>query len=279
MAWIKTKSIDGVDVVVGFGAPGVDPEETKKRVARDLEKSDEWKAADKLQKQVDDQLSNLVKSQESIVNQLKISRGRRTKHGGAQRNALHEKYKETTAEIERHKEQIADALDKVSKRAEELFRTRHVLLRGGGYREVDQSVWDDLRAKYTAMGPRRKLLPSGTVIDDLRKSNYLYKTNGRWESGRIEKLSDKLPATGKLAEQLTDDDKLEIMIQGKRDTIAEMDPQQRSRMLKDELDSAALHAAQLVIAYELQGRDDPKDDAKEWLTAEEKRIKEIYNVA
>lgn len=277
MPWVKINIIDGLEIIRGFNGPGIDPEETKKRVAVELAKTSEWKAAEKIKVQVNDQVRNLLKSRSQLSTQLKMSGLRQTKHAIARNSVLCEKHKAVNVEIDKYKQQINAALAKVSDKAGQLFDTCSVSLQGGGYREVDQPTWDKLHAEFGGLKPRQMLKADGSVIDDLRKLIYIHKIDGRWVDGRITKLGETVPPNGKPVNQLTDDDRREIMDQGKRDMIKEMEPSQRAKMLQGELDAAALQAAQLVTAYELQSRDAPREDARAWLTAEEKRIKEIFD--
>jgi hypothetical protein len=279
MPHIEIRKTDGINIVIGFGSPGIDPVATKKRVAEELQKSTEWKAAELLRERIAENVGNLLKNRAQLTTQLKISSSRQTKHAISKKTALRDRYEETNAKIEEYRQQVGDAMAKVAERGKQLFDECAVLLQGPGYREVDQATHQAMQDKHRALGPSQLLTADGSIVDDLRRTDYIYKIDGRWVSGRITKLGEVIPEGGKPVNQLTDDDRRGIMDQGKRDMIADLTPDEREKMLKQDLDAAALSAAQLVTAYELQRREDPRGDARAWLDVEESKIKEIYNVA
>jgi hypothetical protein len=281
MPLIKFKIIDGVKVVQSFKEPNIDPEATKKKLIAELEKSDEWDEYQKTLQKVTDQIRTTTVRRADVEGTIKRA-------GNGQGSAIVQKrkaqnvneYQKCNAEIQRYHDILAQSLEALNAKREQLLPDCTIRLSGGGYEQVDSKTCDKLKDAYKALRPRQYLTSDGTVIDDLRQTIYVAKIDGLWKSGKIEKLGEKLPNGAKSPDRLTEVEKTEIMNQARREWVAGLDHDDRKKLKADELDNARLAAATQRSAFELEHSDDEaKKMAQEWLAAEKAKIEELYDVA
>lgn len=281
MNWIKFHSIDGINVIVDFSGPGIDPEATKKKLIAELEKSDEWVEYQKTLQRVTEQIRKTTVRRAEVEGVIKRA-------GNGQGSAIVQKrkaqnvnaYQKCNAEIQRYHDILAQSLEALNAKREQLLPGCTIRLSGGGYEQVDGKTYDKLKAAYKALRPRQYLTGDCTVIDDLRQTVYVAKINGIWKSGKIEKLGGKLPTGAKSPDRLTEVEKTEIMNQARREWVAGLDHDDRKKLKADELDNARLAAVTQQKAFELEHSDDEaKKMAQEWLAAEKAKIEELYDVA
>lgn len=281
MQYIQTRIIDGIKIVIGFSPPNIDPEATKKKLIAELEKSDEWAEYQKTLQRVTKQIRMTTVRRAEVEGAIKRA-------GNGQGSAIVQKrkaqnvnaYQKCNAEIQRYHDILAQSLEALNAKREQLLPGCTIRLSGGGYEQVDSETYNKLKDVYKALRPRQYLTRDGMVIDDLRQTVYVTKIDGLWKSGKIEKLGEKLPTGAKSPDRLTEVEKTEIMNQARREWVAGLDQDDRKKLKADELDNARLAAVTKQKAFELEHSDaEAKKMAQEWLAAEKAKIEELYDVA
>jgi hypothetical protein len=259
MPHIRTKDIDGIAIVVGFSSPGIDPEETRRAIQQRAINSPAGQKLSKIVRQIDT----------VATRRAELSKGR------AKRVAINQ----CTAEIKRYKVMLEAAMNEVKQVTHSIAQDTVILLRGPGYHEVDDKTHKTLRSLYQALGPAQMLTADGQTITDRRKEELFYKSDGEWAVKRIATLGEDIPAGAKTRDELTNEEIADIIDQKKRARIEAMSTTERQKQLAKALEAIALQAATVRSAYEIEGRDNPLDDARLWYEAEKKRVEEVFDVS
>ncbi|MHC4229718.1 MAG: hypothetical protein ACYSW0_19975 [Planctomycetota bacterium] len=280
MPWVQFGKIDGVEVVLGFGSPGIDPEATKKKVMAELEGSVEFAEYRKTAMKVSKQIETVTKRRAEAEGAIKRAGNGQGRHVLKKRKSEKiDTYQKCNKEIQRYHGILEQSLSALEAKKLELIDSCVVLLSGGGYEQVGEDTYKTLFDAHKTLRPRQYVTRDGSVIDDLRGTKYLVKTDGMWVSVKISKFGEALPDGAKLQNQLTADDRTEIMDQAKARWIAGLDDGERQKLLAKELDEASMQAALRRSAFELSDHKDPTGAAKKWLQAQQAKIREVYNVA
>jgi hypothetical protein len=279
MAYLNIAKIGETEIITGFTPPSIDPVETKKVVAVEMEKTDVFKRRTKIHKQV----SRIYQERQSILNRIgPLSAGLRD-------NPDDEKIK---LEIEKLRKQFIDTNPKLAKMEilnnevkpeydaeyRRLFDKHCIRFSIPGCTVISENEKQKIKEEMDALEPGQHLTPQLNIITDRRGQTYFAQRNGKWVDTTITTIDHRLPDDAKLTEELTDDDRASIMASETRDAIKMMTPASRNAARQRALDGVRDAAVIKERGFHLDGFDDSEERAKMWLKDEKQKIEELYDV-
>jgi hypothetical protein len=93
----------------------------------------------------------------------------------------------------------------------------------------------------------------GTIIPDWRGTEFFIKTDGRWDKEKVDHIGVSLPNGAILPDDLTADQRAEIVDQAEGDRIASLTADQRAAEMTARLEAAADEAVRLAQRAQIQG--------------------------
>jgi hypothetical protein len=277
MPYLATKKIDGIDIVVGFTGPSIDPVATQKKVNALIDKTTEAADVDRLTAEkldLDRQLDKCLMKARNPANRRRIVAGVQFDAGKKYRLEA----QQLADQSNKKSDEIRALLQTIQRQAKALYESEPVYTGGGGYVDVDDETWDELKRKHSGLARGTLLCLDGSIIQDLRGKRYVAKVDDRWVPCQPQTLTDEVPDGAKLESELTDADRSEIMDQRAEDALRAMSDDDREKLKASKIEDSITQAALMKQGYELDGRDDPAGEARAWLQARKAEIEELYDV-
>lgn len=268
MPWINTNIVDDIEIVVGFNEPYIDSQATKRITNELLRDTEEYKDISLLENNLDE-----VRNQISIAFKLlEIAKNEKVKDLKPfikDFNLLSEKSKSIRNEIVENRKLL-------SRKYDEIYNENIVRFNSKGYEQVEDSIYDSFFGLFIALLPDEILTREGNVIIDNRGKQIAYKDGDRWEIVTVESLSTVLPDSAKLLDELTDQEKDDIVSQIKKDETVKISQEELEDRKKNDIYGILIEAGNLKSGLELEGDPDAAKKAKAWLDERKNEIEERY---
>lgn len=283
MHYTNTKKINGIETVVNFDPPSIDPEATKLVVAKEIQNTDVFKKIDNLRAhsvKLAHRRADLQRDSKKLKKELDAqSRGPANQTNIQKEKAAVDNHFRTTSE------QLVSATEKaVALRPEfiaeqkRLFQVHAVRFQVRGSHKITAEKQELLRQELEALKPGTFLTLDGKIIKDNRRRTYLHVIGRRWVEVRVDKLGQPIPAGALWPEDLTADQKVAISNQGRTDALKALSPDERGQQKQDAINGLMMAAGQMKVGLEMDGDIDAESKAKKWLKDRKAEIEELYNV-
>jgi len=248
-----TKTIDDLKIVTGFDIQRVNPVATRKIISAMLEELDESK-----------RLTGVASSLEDRKLALKT----------AIRNKDNIEIENISAEIASLESQIETLRDLIRQKQMEFLETEAIYFAPPSreYILTDEEA-ADLELKFGTLKPNHFLLRDGSIIEDLRGSDYWEKVDGKWRRSQIEKLGETIDGSRVSPENLKQKDIDEIETQRIGDLSEEDKKAEKDRLLEAATNAAVLMRGRL----ELEDDAEALTKAKAFLSEKKSEIESLYS--
>jgi hypothetical protein len=259
MRTLITEEIDGYTIVKGVDRPAVDAVSTRmkveEKIKNDPDKLELEKLASEAGKKLKEYLISKSKRKSRVVNGVRLN---------ANEKIAQKRWDEFQAIVEKVK--ISRA--KFDKKCLELFHADPQYFQP---KPGEMIVTDEIGEKFLELLPPRKntaLLLSGDSVADLRGQQYWTKKE-KWEYVVIEKLGEEKPENSIHADDLTDEQKVEI-------TIGSWSTEERKQAHEDHKEAILTQAAIMRSRLEISGEKQALEKSKCWHKEQLKKLEEMY---
>jgi len=147
-------------------------------------------------------------------------------------------------------------------------------------KELPDNTCCQFNEKLAALTKHEKCLTDGTVIPDLRETEYWEKADNRWVKNKVSKLGETIPTSAVSVEDMNKEEyaaqRQEISDQQEIDRIETLAQEDRETELQGRLDALADEAARLEKRAQIQRKD---FDPVAWYEEEAQKLHEKYGVS
>ena len=285
----KTKSIDGITVIIGISEAQVDAVLTERAIKEDYEKSLEYQA-----------LTTRLKKMHSYrvtINSLDNSAVRLFMRVAKRINKIIQDVKPedlTSAESEKITEyatlkvknkdsiltiekELKGVSENLSKKRIELLKKHVIYFEPGKDVEITDAQVMESRDKLRTLGKKQFLTLDGNIIDDDRgRIAYFKNQDDRWIIQNVFMLGEKVDTLSIWSEDLIDEQRQEIGVQVDMERIAGLDATEKVTEFETLKDGIALQAALMRSKLEIQEDPEALVKSQEWYKAEIIKLEDKY---
>jgi hypothetical protein len=244
---IITKTVDGQEIVSGFGDQTIDPMATKAIVVDKIKTVEGGIERRDLAIRIHDKKRLLIGATLQAQEVLK-------------------------AEIADLETQLRDLNKRMDAEIYQLWLDNavHFEPKKGEYL-IEDTEFETLRNKLATKAKNQQLLKTGEYISDFRGENIWTKSNDRWTRSRVVNLGD-LAEESVLMPNLSESQRKEIMDQDRADWLGDLTADQKEIEKQKALDVALQVAAVEKAKGEIQGDNKALEKAQALFAAESERI-------
>ena len=285
----KTKSIDGITVIIGISEAQVDAVLTERAIKEDYGKSLEYQA-----------LKTRLKKMHSyriMINSLDNSAVRLFMRVAKRINKIIQDVKPedlTSAESEKITEyatlkiknkdsimtiekELKGVSENLGKKRIELLNKHAIYFEPGKDVEITDKQVVEFRDKLRILGKKQFLTLDGNIIDDNRgRIAYFKNAENRWIIQNVFMLGEKIDTLSIWSEDLTDEQRQEIGVQIDTERIAGLDATEKVTEFETLKDGIALQAALMRSKLEIQEDPEALVKSQEWYKAEIIKLEDKY---
>jgi hypothetical protein len=271
MQIIKTKNIDGYDVIIGIGDAGgfIDPEATKKIVNEKIKDIEVFKNIEKVKKQMELYAQQALQAKENC----------KTAKTKADQTKFFEECKFRKKQIVELQEQqlypLAKELDN---------KYKEMLIENAIYFDLpptdffindeEAEIIKNLMIEATQAGAvvtKKK----EKIIDN--RGKIFWNKNEKWEKTIIDILGIEKPENSIEEKNLTEEQKMEITEQLETERIENLSAVEKEKEKDLRIQGAIVRAGQMKNELEIQGDNAALKKAQAWLLEETEKINLIYS--
>lgn len=285
----KTKSIDGITVIIGISEAQVDAVLTERAIKEDYGKSLEYQA-----------LKTRLKKMHSyriMINSLDNSAVRLFMRVAKRINKIIQDVKPedlTSAESEKITEyatlkiknkdsimtiekELKGVSENLGKKRIELLKKHAIYFEPGKDVKIISAQVMEFRDKLRTLGKKQFLTLDGNIIDDNRgRIAYFKNAENRWIIQNVFMLGEKIDTLSIWSEDLTDEQRQEIGVQIDTERIAGLDATEKVTEFETLKDGIALQAALMRSKLEIQEDPEALVKSQEWYKAEIIKLEDKY---
>ncbi len=267
MHTVITRRIDGFDIITGFGERSIEPVKTKKLVAKEIKKTDEFKAVESKQ----DQMKAALK--------LAADSGKKSKE--AKNKAEKEShYAEKMVRLQQargYENEIKAMLPDLKKKQKSLTLELAVYFepKAGEIVKTEAQMMS-IRASVDRLNGNGYVTESGEIVEDNRGVVYCKLSGSKWTVRKIGVLGVSVPSGDILYDNLDADQKKAVDLQLEIDSAASLSAAEKI-IAKENADAVALRDAEsLRSRLEIQGVDTALEDSQAFYQARQSELDLIY---
>lgn len=277
MGYVQVRVIDGLEIVIGFNPPGIDPEATKERVKEMTPYLPEAKDAEAIKTRLE-ALVNRLRAFQTEMKNLDPRSFRTPAEFEKIQTSLRRSYDRTKAEAEKHRDALGLKVQDLYEEARQLAKDHVVRLRGPGYKEVTEEKVAKLKKAKEKLPPGCFLLFDGRVVIDWRGKTLFFRAGKEIVLAECTKLMESFPEGAKLFDNVSIEEREEFAEQERVKELRSLSPEEREASKAQELEDAAIQAVTRERAAYLAGQADPERIAKAWLKERHRKIRDKFDV-
>ncbi len=270
MKTMTTQTIDGFDIIKRIGNVDglIDPEATKKVVAKKIIDTEIHKQIHVIKKQMQTYAIQALQARKNCKNAKTKDEKKKFldeyKGREFQINELQKELKPLAVELEKkHKEMIIEhAIYFIPTPGEEIIK--------------DSKAENITKKMIDALQSGKLLDKNLDQIDDYRGKIFWKKVNSKWEKSDINKLGE-VPVIGAIEDKnLTDAQRIEISAQMEIDRIAAMKPAEREAEKLAVITGLKSRAAMMKVELDIDGDLKALKKSQDWLKIEIAKVEKKY---
>jgi hypothetical protein len=271
MQTIKTKNINGYDIIIGVGDAGgfIDPEATKKIVNEKIKKTDVFKNIGKIKKQMELYAGQALQAKENC-------KAAKTK---ADQTKFFEECKFRKKQIVELQEQELYPLAKeLDKKYEEMLTQNAIYFNlpptDFFISDEEAEIIKNLMIEATQEGAV-VTKEKEKIVDN--RGKIFWKKDEEWEKTNIDVLGVEKPVDSIEEKNLTEEQKKEIVEQLETERIENLSTVEKEKEKDLRIQGAIVRAGQMKNELEIQGDNKALEKAQSWLAEETEKINLIYS--
>ncbi len=264
---VITQSIDGIEVVKGFGKLAIDPFATKEVVAVSIQSTDEFKAV----KEKQDARNEAAHKASQEHTKMKVAKNKSDKDKAWRACETH---RNMAASFE---SEIKERLPALKKKRQNLMIEQAVYFepKAGEYMKTDVeiSTLSDVLASVQGSG---FVDLDGNVLEDNRGAVYCVLKSGKWSITKIVTIGVKIPSSGILYGDLDADKKKAVDFQVETNAAAVMSAGEKAQAKQAAESKALLDAERLKGQLDIQSAPDALEQSQAWYESRMTELDLIY---
>ncbi len=282
---IKTKEIDGYQIIVGQGRVAEDPVATQNAVKPLIAKHKHAQAIENKKRQSNEYQHRILAINREANILWRDNEGRKKKvlekDERIRMDQLDAGWKTANVEMQKIESELIVLNGEVREDEKQLLRDNPVFFEcNAGEFLFDADKTSELMGKYLAKEENSQIDIDGGIIDDYRGKIVWNKENGSWGSFVIEELGVSI---GDLAgdiidSDLTDSQRQEIQAQQEQERIAGLSAEDKQNEIDSAIDSAVEAAALMKTKLEIQEQTGALKTSRDWYKERVIEINSKYGV-
>lgn len=285
-----TEIIDGLTIITGVDKKQIDQVETERVINNLLFESDEMKALKIKSEKINSYIKSnatIIKNEIAIIKQVQDEKNIQIVNESdlsVQQKETIKKYQQAKnfnkAQIEELQKDLPQLNENIKLKKLQLI-DENAVYQETAYNQIDltQAQYDDFKIKLISIcqsSKKKYLIDDGNIIEDNR-GRIVWIKNEKWESRKLQFLTDIKDVLEIWEEELIDEQKIEIAEQIEIDRIVGLTEEEKIAE-KEKLIAGLLREA-AIMKSELEIQDDPDalQKSQDWYNAEVLLIEEKYN--
>ena len=268
MKTVLYNTIDGYEIITGFGEPVADPVETQSAAAPLVEKTPEYAESLTLKGKLD---AAKDKMRKAIADGKKAQKDKKP---SALSKAKGE-YDDAVAELQALQEDAKELAPRLKAAVRKVREENPVYCEPkAGEKIIDKAEAETLQAAFDARPKDAFVTTSGEVVEDHRGIYWANGPNG-WAQEVVSKLG--VVPKGKSVDALTAEERQEIEYVLQAERVSKLTRAQKAEELPVMIERAASEAAVMRSKLEIQADIDAFGKSQDWYNAEVQRLEALYS--
>lgn len=275
MKTVITEKIDGLEIISGFYHPIMDPAATRIQTESKMNKDPIMK-----------EKSDLVADRDSIMKKIApliqalMSYDQKGEMDSPGAVKIIQKLQNLDAEMKIIIDKIHTLIPRITDRYKEVKEENTVYFepKAGEYIIKDEEKTELMKKLGSIHGTKAAITRDGKEVPDYRGYKFWIKTDNDWNRGMVIKINKIPPSGHKAFNDITAEDRKEIMVQAELERLHKLTPEQREIEKQTKRIQALAIAAAKKSQMEVEENPDALKKSQTWLKDEQARIEARYNI-
>jgi hypothetical protein len=285
-----TEQIDGLTIITGVDKKPIDQVETIKNINSLLLESAEMQALNTRNNQINSYVKQnnvLIKNEIAIIKQVQIEKNTENiteTDLSLQQKQIIQKYQNTkdynNAQIEELKKGLPQLNENLKAKKLQLINDNAVY-QETAYNQINSTdvQYNDFKIKLVSIcnsNKKQYLINDGNIIEDNRGRTVWIK-NVKWISRKLQFLTDIKDTLEIWEDELTEEQKTEIVNQVEADRIAGLTEEEKTAEKEQLINGLLREAAIMKSELEIQSDPNALQKSQDWYSAEVLKVEEKYS--